>query len=392
MSGNDHPGITSQLTGILAQGQATILDIGQAVIHGLLSLSILFQLKPEDEQDKTVIKDLLFKATELGLKLEFQVLGLDEFREARESAQSYRYALTLIGEQVTATALHEVTAVLAKFGLNIDRIQRLSDSGFSCVELLVSSTRAVDQSAMKKQLLQIAQNQAVDVALQAEGLFRRAKRLVVFDMDSTLIRNEVIDELARERGVYDEVSAITHAAMKGQMNFDQSLSERCAKLKGANAADFEKVFARIEITPGAIEMFQVLRRLGYKTALISGGFTFVADRLKEKLGIDYVYANQLEVVGGAVTGKVFPPIINAQRKADLLEVIAQQERISLDQVIAVGDGANDLLMLEKAGLGIAFNAKPLVSAQAKLSLNQKNLRSIFYLLGLSGRDVAEAML
>jgi phosphoserine phosphatase len=392
VSGQDAPGITSEMTSILAQGQAVILDIGQAVIHGLLSLSILFEIRETDGDGKAVIKDLLFKATELGMKLEFRVMPSELADQKHLKIRKHHYALTLIAERVTAQALHQVTAVLAKHHTNIDVIERLSEGDFGCVEMVVSSPEELDQRKLRKELLEIARQLRVDIALQAEGLYRRAKRLVVLDMDSTLIQSEVIDEFARECGAYDEVAAITHEAMKGKLDFDESLRRRCAKIKGLSREQIDRVYKRIELTPGAEDLIHVLKKLGYKTALISGGFMCIAERFKTQLGIDYAYANQLEFDrAGRATGNVIPPIVNAQRKADLLDVIAQQDHISLDQVIAVGDGANDLLMLEKAGLGIAFNAKPLVSEKADLALSQKNLKSILYLLGISGRDLAQIL-
>lgn len=395
ISGPDRPGITSGLTEILAQDQSTILDIGQSVIHGQLALTILIELPSKEASEKAILKDLLFKAKELGVKLDFEVY-LEDSKEGnssrnRLSSPEYRYALTLIGKQVSARALHEVTSSLARFALNIDTIQRLSEGRFSCVEFLVSSTQELNQHQMKKELLQIARNQGVDIALQTEGLFRRTKRLVVMDMDSTLIQNEVIDEIARHMGVYDEVCAITESAMQGKLDFDESLRKRCEKLAGFLEKDVDHVFSKIQLTNGAQELIKVLKKLGYKVALISGGFTCIAEKLKSRLGIDFAYANYMEFKDGRFTGSIRPPIVNAQRKADLLDVIAQQEQITLDQVIAIGDGANDLLMLEKAGLGIAFNAKPVVSEQADLSLSQAHLGSIFYLLGMSARDV-EAVL
>lgn len=391
VSGQDAPGITSELTGVLARSGVTILDIGQAVIHGWLSLSILFEMHPLEEDDKTTIKDILFKATEMGLKLEFQVFNEKQARQRHFSSRPNRYAITLLAENVSARALHEVTAVLARHELNIEIIERLSEGEFSCVEIVVSSSSAPNDHDIKKQLLEIARQQGVDIALQAEGLFRRAKRLVVFDMDSTLIQNEVIDEFARTRGVFDEVAAITHEAMQGGMEFRESLVRRVAKLEGLTDTDVDKAFKNIKLTHGAAELIRVLKRLGYKVALISGGFMSIAERLKRELGIDYAYANQLEFKGGKCTGRVIPPIVDAQRKADLLDVIAQQEGIQLDQVIAVGDGANDLPMLERAGLGIAFNAKPVVREKADMALNQKNLASILYLLGISGRDIKQVL-
>lgn len=400
VSGHDQPGITSELTQILGQHPIRILDIAQAVIHPLLSLSILIEITPSPAGapdhapwEKTLFAELQKKAAELQLKFESQAFSPNEL--SPEKANRFQYAVTLIADPVTATSLHRVTAALARAHLNIDVMKRLSQGGLSqeglsCVEIIVSSHCELDPTPLRKELLTIAKNAGVDIALQSEGLYRRAKRLVVLDMDSTLIQGEVIDELAREKGVYSEVSAITHQAMNGQMDYDESLRRRCAFLAGLPAEAAQKVVSNIELTPGARDLIQVLKKLGYKTALISGGFTFVADRLRDQLGIDYAYANTLEFKDGKITGQVFSPIVNAQRKADLLEVIAQQERIALDQVIAIGDGANDLLMLERAGLGIAFNAKPAVREQADLAISQKNLRSILFLLGLSGRDMKEA--
>jgi phosphoserine phosphatase len=388
-SGRDRPGITSQLTAVLARHPVRLLDIDQAVVRHLLSLSILFELGAGAEE-AVIQQELKTAAQALDLKLELQALTAPESGKARAPRASH-YAVTLIADSLGPKPLHEVSEALARWQLNIDAIKRLSEGSFGCVEILVSSPEEKDLSLLKKELLEIAKAQSVDIALQAEGLYRRAKRLVVMDMDSTLIQSEVIDELAREKGVYDEVAAITHAAMSGAMNYDESLRQRCAKLKGLTPADLERVFSRIELTPGAQDLIRVLKKLGYKIAILSGGFSFVADRLRDQLGIDYSYSNLLEMKDGKVTGEVRPPIVNAQRKADLLDVIAQQERIDLDQVIAIGDGANDLLMLAKAGLGIAFNAKPAVREQAHTSLNSRNMRSILYLLGLSGRDLAKVL-
>jgi len=391
VSGADHPGITSELTYVLAQSNANVLDIGQAVIHGWLSLSILFELPEKEQDEKTTLKDLLFKATELGLKLEFKVFDKKYAKNHHFSKQSFRYAITLISDNVTAQVLHQVTNALVKFHSNIDIIQRLSESEFSCVEIMISTSDKLNESELKKELLEIATQNGVDIALQAEGLYRRSKRLVVFDMDSTLIQNEVIDEFARQMNVYDEVSKITESAMNGEIDFNESLKQRCSKLKGLTLSDVDKIFKKLELTPGADELIHVLKKLGYKIAIISGGFVCVASRFKESLGIDFAYANTLEFKDGVATGNVIPPIVNTQRKADLLELIAQQENIELDQVIAIGDGANDILMLEKAGLGIAFNAKVNVRKQADLSLNKKNLRSIFYLIGIPGREISAVL-
>jgi phosphoserine phosphatase len=388
-SGKDTPGITSKLTGVLARHGLEIVDIGQAVLHGWLSLSVLFQQQAEgsDKTEKTALDELKALATTLQLKFEAQT-----FQDHAAAAQpAYRYAVTLISSRVSAQALHAVTEVLARHRVNINEIERLSESEFGCVELLLSSDSKLDRHALKSELLTAARTEGVDLALQAEGLYRRAKRLVAFDMDSTLIQSEIIDEFARKLGRYDEVAQITQLAMQGKVPFTEALSKRVACLQGLTQEQIEAVFQETQLTPGAEDLIRVLKKLGYKIALISGGFSCIADRLKTRLGIDYAYANHLVLRDQKATGEVLPPIIDAQRKADLLEVIAQQEGIHLDQVIAVGDGANDLLMIEKAGLGIAFNAKPAVNARADLALNQKSLKSILYLLGISGRDASEVL-
>lgn len=395
VSGPDRPGITAEMTGILAQGGIQVLDIAQAVIDGLLSLSILFELpapKPGAREDRSVLKDLLFRAAEMGLKLEFKVLDPKQLKgRTGATGGRHRYAVTLIAGRIPSSSLHEVTQVMARYGLNIDIIERLSDGEFGCVEMIVSTAQSIDRSALKKELLGIAHKQGVDIAFQTDGLYRRVKRLIVFDMDSTLIQAEVIDEFAREVGTYDRVAEITERAMRGEVTFDESFAARMALLKGLSTDQIESVYRRIQLTPGAEDLIRTLKKLGYKIALISGGFSCIADRLRDRLGIDYSYSNGLELESGRATGRVTPPIVNAQRKADLMDVIAQQERISLDQVIAVGDGANDVLMLERAGLGIAFNAKPVVRERADFALQQHNLRSILYLLGISGRDLAEIL-
>jgi len=389
VSGPDAPGITSELTGILAQADARIQDIGQAVIHGLLSLSILFDLPgvadaPGLQNPPEVLKDLLFKSVQLGLKLDYKILPAS--RPTPPTA--HRYAITLLADQIPATALHQVTHTLAQSRFNIDLIQRLSEEEFSCVELIVSTPNERDESELKQKLLAITSALGVDIALQREGLFRRSKRLVVFDLDSTLIQCEVIDEFAREMGVFDQVAAITEEAMNGKLEFDESLRRRVEKLKGLTPTQIENVYKRIEITPGAEKLIRTLRTLGYQTAIISGGFTVIAERLARKLGIDRVFANTLEFgPDGAATGSVLPPVVNARKKAELLGTLADELHLNLEQVIAVGDGANDLLMLERAGLGIAFNAKPVVREKARTAINRKSLDAILHLLGISKRDL-----
>ena len=388
VSGQDAPGITSELTGILAGAEARIQDIGQAVIHGLLSLSILFDVPDVSGaaagSPPAVLKDLLFKSVQLGLKLEYKLLP-----QARTPLPpAHRYAITLLADQIPATALHQVTHTLAQSRFNIDLIQRLSEDEFSCVEMIVATQDQREEPELKKKLLAIAREQGVDIALQREGLFRRSKRLVVFDLDSTLIQCEVIDEFAREMGVFEQVAAITDEAMNGKLDFNESLRRRVEKLRGLTPGQIQSVYERIRLTPGAESLIQTLKKLGYQTAIISGGFTTIAEKLGARLGIDRVFANQLEFgADGAATGRVIPPVVNAQRKADLLEQLARELNLNPEQVIAIGDGANDLLMLERAGLGIAFNAKPIVREKAGTSINSKGLDAILHLLGISKKDL-----
>ena len=391
VSGLDSPGITSELMKILSHYPAQLLDISQAVIQKLLSLSFLvFFPAQNSEQIPSFIQALEEKSKTLGLKISSENLIPSPTLRSTTSPHPH-YAVTLIADQISAQAFSRVADVLARSNVNIDTIKRLSDESFSCVEMQISTQKPIDPLILRKELLEIATQEAVDIALQTEGLYRRSKRLVVLDMDSTLIQGEVIDELAREKGVYDEVSALTHEAMLGHLDYDTSLKLRCEKLKGLTVAELEKVYERIQITPGGSDLIKVLKKLGYKVAVISGGFTFMADRLKSRLGLDFAYANTLEIRDQKLTGKVIPPIVNAKKKSDLLDALAQQEGISLDQVIAIGDGANDLLMLEKAGLGIAFNAKPVVKQSADLALSQKNLKSILFLLGMTSREIHQVI-
>ncbi|OGQ26005.1 MAG: phosphoserine phosphatase SerB [Deltaproteobacteria bacterium RBG_16_71_12] len=388
VAGPDAPGITASLAGIVARGGAVLLDIEQVVVQGQLLLVLLVGVSDQPGSGSPVIKDLLFAAKELGLELDFQVLGDKPTTDAGEARHSY--ALTVIGDVVDAAAVHGITSCLAEHGANIDAIKRLSDDTLSSLEIVVSLPRDEAHALrLRRDLLEIAVERAVDVALQRENLARRAKRLVVMDMDSTLIRIEVIDELARAHGVYDQVAAITKETMRGNLPYEESLRRRVALLAGLPFQTVVKVAADPPVTEGAPELLRVLRGLGLKTAVISGGFSVAADALRARLGIDYAYANQLEVKEGVLTGNVVDPIVGPQRKADLLDAIAQREGIALEQTIAVGDGANDLLMLERAGLGIAFHAKPKLRAAADTSLTRGGLDRILFLLGLRARDVRE---
>lgn len=386
VTGRDVPGITSGLTEILNREGVRLCDMEQAVTHGLLSLSLVIQFVGDGGHDEAVLKDLLFKAKELGVNLDFMVVDGDT--QLRSSSQ--QFAVTLMSEDLQARHIAAISAVLAKRSVNIDSIRKLNEGGLSCLELITYTSNQIDLNALKDDLLKVSSRfPNVDIAIQRENLYRRAKRLVVFDMDSTLIQVEVIDELAKVAGVGEKVKEITEAAMQGHMDFDESLRQRVRLLKGLPEKDMFAVAETIPLTPGAEVLIKTLKRLGYKIALISGGFSYFGEKLKDKLGLHYVYTNVLEIRDGKITGNVVGSIVNAQRKADLLELIAQQEGVPLESTIAIGDGANDILMLKKAGLGIAFNAKKKTREAASAAINQKTLASILYLLGITDKDIEE---
>ncbi len=382
VSGPDRPGITATLTGILEQMNSQLLDIEQVVVQGHLSLGMLVGVG----KDPGVLKELLFAARELGVSLDFKPAAAPTSTAARPH---HRYVVTAIGPSLGAAELHALSRTLAEHDGNISKISRLSQGDLRSVEVQVDLPRGKDPLPLKEALLRLAMRSSFDVALQPEGLFRRSKRLVVMDMDSTLIPIEVIDELARAHGVVDQVAAVTERAMAGEMDYDESLRSRLALLKGMDVTVLERLAADLPLTEGAERLIRVLKRLGYRTAVISGGFSIAADSLKARLGIDYAYSNTLEVKGGKLTGSVVGPIVNGKRKAELLETIAQAEGVLLDQVIAVGDGANDLPMLERAGLGIAFRAKQKLREAADTSISTGGLDSILYLLGISAQELQE---
>ncbi|CAI8964963.1 Phosphoserine phosphatase [Pseudomonas sp. IT-196MI5] len=393
ITGVDRPGLTAAITGVLAQGGVNILDIGQAVIHDTLSFGILVEI-PDTEQGKSVLKDILFKGYELDQQVRFTPVSEEDYQQWVGNQGKKRHIVTLLTRKVTAGQLQAVSSITAKYGLNIDHIDRLSgrmpldtpaDKGKGCIEFSVRG-EAADPQALRAEFLSVAQELNVDIAFQEDSLFRRNRRLAVFDMDSTLIEAEVIDELAKAAGVGDKVSQITERAMAGELDFRASFKERLALLKGLDVNVLDSIGASLRLTEGAETLFAELKRLGYKTAILSGGFTYFAKQLQAKLGIDYVFANELEVVDGKVTGVAVEPIVDAQRKADLLKELAHKEGLRLEQTIAVGDGANDLPMLAIAGLGVAFRAKPLVKQSAKQAISTLGLDGVLYLLGFRDRD------
>lgn len=387
ISGVDRPGLTASVTAILSKYQVDIMDIGQADIHSTLSLGILF--KCSDQDSGNIMKELLFKASDLGINIRFYPISDEEYETWVNLQGKNRYILTLLGRKLTAQQIAGATKLLAEQQLNIDGIRRLTGripldekkaNVRACIEFSVRGTPR-DREELQSQLMQLSASLGMDFSFQQDNMYRRMRRLICFDMDSTLIETEVIDELAIRAGVGDQVKAITERAMRGEIDFCESFKERVALLKGLDESVMRDIAEHLPITEGVERLMFVLKRYGYKIAILSGGFTYFGNYLKEKFGIDYVYANQLEIVDGKLTGRYLGDIVDGKRKAELLRLLAQVENVDIAQTIAVGDGANDLPMLSTAGLGIAFHAKPKVVANAQQAINTIGLDGVLYFLG-----------
>ena len=383
VNGPDAPGIVSSITSILSENAVKIIDIEQIVIRKLILLSMMLDVRESKGGQISLLKDLLLEAKRLNVELDFKIAS---YEEHLQHDNNFMYAVTCLGEKITAQVVAQISHAIYSENVNIERITQLSQGELCCIEMIVKTDKTINVQDMTGKLLSISTDFGVDIAVQKEDIFRRSKRLVVMDMDSTLIQVEVIDELAKSAGNGEEVSGITSKAMNGELSFNESLNKRVELLRGLDENILDEIYHNIPFTPGAKKLVKILKKLGYKTAVISGGFTFFTDRLKNELGLDYAFANKLEIKDGKLTGKVLGEIINGESKAKILEDIADKENITLDQVVAIGDGANDLLMLDKAGLGIAFNAHKTVREKADYNISQENLDSIIYLLGISEKE------
>ena len=395
ITGVDRPGLTASFTEILSGYDVTIMDIGQANIHSTLSLGILFKSLKSDSGN--IMKELLFKASDLGVNIRFYPVPVEEYEEWVSMQGKDRYILTLLGRKLSAKQITAVTHILAAQELNIDAIKRLtgrqpldeSKSGVrACIEFSLRGTPR-DREEMQRELMKLSSELEVDFSFQRDNMYRRMRRLICFDMDSTLIQTECIDELAERAGVGEQVRAITESAMRGEIDFKESFTQRVALLKGLDVSVMKELAENMPITEGVERLMFVLKRYGYKIAILSGGFTYFGEHLQKKFGIDYVYANELEVEDGKLTGRYLGDVVDGKRKAELLRLIAQVEKVDIAQTIAVGDGANDLPMLSLAGLGIAFHAKPKVKENARQAINTIGLDGVLYFLGFKDSYLEE---
>ena len=397
INGADRPGVTAALTEILAKNNAVILDIGQADIHNHLSLGILFQSTEGNSGD--ILKELLFKSYELDVNIRFNPITEQEYSKWVGMQGKNRYIITILSRKLTAKQIAGVSRIVAEQDMNIDDIKRLTGripldenarTPKASVEFSVRGTPK-NKECMKAEFMKLSTELEMDISFQEDSMYRRMRRLICFDMDSTLIETEVIDELAIRAGVGDQVKAITEAAMRGEIDFCESFRQRCALLKGLDVSVMQEIAENLPITEGVDRLMRILKKVGFKIAILSGGFTYFGNFLKQKYNIDYVYANELEIENGKLTGNHVGDIVDGKRKAELLRLIAQVENVDIRQTVAVGDGANDLPMISIAGLGIAFHAKPKVKATAKHSISTIGLDGILYFLGYKDSYLDEQM-
>ena len=397
INGADRPGVTAALTEILAKNNAVILDIGQADIHNHLSLGILFQSTEGNSGD--ILKELLFKSYELDVNIRFNPITEQEYSKWVGMQGKNRYIITILSRKLTAKQISSVSRNVAEQDMNIDDIKRLTGripldenarTPKASVEFSVRGTPK-NKECMKAEFMKLSTELEMDISFQEDSMYRRMRRLICFDMDSTLIETEVIDELAIRAGLGDQLQAITEPAMRGEIDFCESFRQRCALLKGLDVSVMQEIAENLPITEGVDRLMRILKKVGFKIAILSGGFTYFGNFLKQKYNIDYVYANELEIENGKLTGNHVGDIVDGKRKAELLRLIAQVENVDIRQTVAVGDGANDLPMISIAGLGIAFHAKPKVKATAKQSISTIGLDGILYFLGYKDSYLDEQM-
>jgi phosphoserine phosphatase len=381
VSGPDQPGITSAFSKILVDNHVEVVDIEQASLQDFLGLSFLLDMSEAKQSKDGVLKDLLFEASRLRLTLNFRLFSEKEMK-ARNSKNLF--ILTYFGD---TRALAELSNILAEENANIEMISNLTRHCASCVELTINVNEVMNLGRLKAKVLAKSHELNIDLALQKMEAYRKNKRLVFFDMDSTLVDMEIIDEMAQRAGVFKEVARITEKARRGDIDFEEALIQRVALLKGLKVEELEKIRNEMKLSEGAEDLVETLKRLGYKLGLVSGGFDYFSDFLREKLGLDFSYANQLEIKNGALTGKVLGKIVDNTYKAKIVHMVASREGVLLDQTVAIGDGANDVLMLGQAGLGIAYNAKERLMRAANMSLGQARLKNILYILGLSEEEM-----
>ena len=381
VSGPDQPGITAAFSKILVDNQVEIVDIEQASLQDFLGLSFLLDMSGAKQSKDGVLKDLLFEASRLRLTLNFRLFSEKEMK-ARNNKNLF--ILTYFGD---TRALSELSNILGEENANIQMISNLTRHCASCVELTIDVNGVKNLSHLKERVIAKSHELNIDLALQKMEAYRKNKRLVFFDMDSTLVDMEIIDEMAQRAGVFKEVSRITEKARRGDIDFEESLTQRVALLKGLKVEELEKIRHEMKLSEGAEDLVETLKRLGYKLGLVSGGFDYFADFLKDKLSLDFAFANQLEIKNGALTGKVLGKILDNTYKAKIVNMVSSEEGVLLDQTVAIGDGANDVLMLGQAGLGIAYNAKEKLERAANMSLGRARLKNILYILGISEEEM-----
>lgn len=396
ITGRDRKGLDAKFAGILAEYDVNILDIGQAVIHEHISLGILAEI-PNTKHFSAIFKDMLFEGHNLGVEVDIKPIEPDNYENWVHAQGKERRIITLLGKTISAQQIASVASIITDNKLNIDSITRLTgrislrepeNNPRACVQLSISGT-PVNIVDMRRRFMDISQKTGVDISFHVDNIYRRNRKLVVFDMDSTLIQAEVIVELAKMAGVGEQVEKITESAMRGEIDFQESFRRRVALLKGLPVEHLNDLIKKLPLTDGADLVAKTLKGLGYKLGILSGGFTFVGEYLKDRLGFDYLYANELDIKDGMVTGDVIGEIVDGEKKAELLRTLAEKENIALEQTIAVGDGANDLPMISIAGLGVAFNAKPIVRQKASNAISSVGLDGLLYLIGIHDREIKE---